>query len=376
MLVGAIMDGFSLSAREAGLAGSVELGAIAVVSLLIAPRVSSLSRSSLALVGVAVTIVGYSLSAVAPSYGPLVVARLVAGLGEGAILAAGNAAAASALDPDRLWAFVVIFGGAVAALLIGGIPYAIGPWGHVGGFGMIGVVCLVCTPLLKLLPRAPDGAARARASRLPHLRLGVATLVALLLIEIGESGLWAFSERLGLAVDLSAEGVGLALGGATLAGVAGAAAAAALSTRLGRAGPLAGGIVLVTSARCMVVYSTTPAAFIASQLAWGVGLLFLLPYILGTAAVLDRLGRWSAAAAAALSIGLAVGPGVAGFLVATFGYGALGLFMGTTGLAALLIIVPVALVVERERLGDIRASEPENEASEETVDRFRGGSVL
>jgi predicted MFS family arabinose efflux permease len=106
MLIGAIMDGFSLTAGQAGLAGSVELGAIAVASLLIARRVSSLSRTRLALVGAVVTILGYGLSAAAPSFGLLVGARLVAGCGEGAILAAGNAAAASARDPDRLWALL------------------------------------------------------------------------------------------------------------------------------------------------------------------------------------------------------------------------------------------------------------------------------
>jgi predicted MFS family arabinose efflux permease len=358
MLVGAIMDGHSLSAGEAGLAGSVELGAIAVVALLIAPRVSSVPRGTLALVGVATTILGYVFSAAAPAYGELVAARLLAGIGEGAVLAAGNAAAAAALDPDRLWAFVVILGGTAAALLMGTIPYAIGPWGHAGGFGMVGLVCLVSVPLLRLLPKPPAAAAGGEAAALPRVKLGALTLAAILIAQVGESGLWAFSERLGLDVDLSAEAVGLTLGGATLAGVAGAAAAAALSTRWGRVGPLVVGIVLVTLSRCAVVYSTTPTLFIGSQLAWGVMYLFLLPYFLGTTAALDRLGRWSAAAAAAMTTGMAIGPGAAGWLVSSFGYGALGLLMAGTGLGCLLLVLPVAVVVEREE------------------NRFKGGSVL
>jgi MFS family permease len=217
---------------------------------------------------------------------------------------------------------------------------------------MLGVVCLVSVPLFLLLPRPPAAITQADISGLPRMRLGVMTLLALLLMEIGESGLWAFSERLGLGVHLSTESVGLVLGGATLSGVLGAAAAAALSTRLGRLGPLVVGIVLTTLSRCAVVYSPTSATFIVSQLAWGLGFMFLLPYILGTAAALDRLGRWSAAAAGSMTIGAALGPGAAGWLVSEVGYGALGLLMAATGLLSLLFIVPVGLRLGRETTTD------------------------
>jgi predicted MFS family arabinose efflux permease len=352
MLLGAIIDGLGLSPGEAGFAGSVELGAMAVVTLLLAPRVASLSRSRLALMGAVVTVLGYAFSAAATSFEALLVARLFTGLGEGAVLAAGNAAAASSSDPDRLWAFVVVFGGLVAALIMGTIPLAIGPWKQVGGFVVVAVFCLLCLPGMRLLPPAPAATVAAASSALPHPGLGVLTLLAILLAQIGESGLWAFSERLGLQVELSAEAIGLVLGGATLAGVGGAAAAAVLSTRSGRVGPLAVGILVTTVARCAVVYATTPAVYVASQLVWGISYLFVLPYFLGTVAALDRFGRWSAAAGGAMSIGVAIGPGVAGWLASDAGYGALGVLMAATGLASLLLVVPVALVMDRRGLRD------------------------
>jgi predicted MFS family arabinose efflux permease len=306
----------------------------------------------LAVVGVVTTILGYVLSAAATSHGALLAARLLAGLGEGAVLAAGNAAAASSPNPDLLWAFVVVFGGLAAALLMSTIPLAIARWQQVGGFAVIGVVCLVCLPVMRLLPPAPRRTGSAETHALPRPGLGALALLAILMAQVGESALWAFSERLGLNVQLSAEAVGLVLGGATLAGIAGAAGAAILSTRLGRAGPLAAGIVLSTAARCAVVYATTPEMYIASQLVWGVTYLFILPYFLGTVAALDRLGRWSAAAGAAMSIGVAIGPGVAGSLASNVGYGGLGILMAATGLISLSLIVPVALRLDRQGADD------------------------
>ncbi|MFQ5699136.1 MAG: hypothetical protein ACE5IL_12725 [Myxococcota bacterium] len=63
------------------------------------------------------------------------------------------------------------------------------------------------------------------------------------------------------------------------------------------------------------------------------------PFLMGAAAGLDRQGRWSAAAAGAMAIGAAVGPGLAGWLVEGWDYAALGwvslLSAGISTLAAL-----------------------------------------
>ena len=74
---------------------------------------------------------------------------------------------------------------------------------------------------------------------------------------------------------------------------------------------------------------------------------FALPYLLGTAAALDPLGRWTAAAAGISAVGVAVGPGVAGLMVSDSSYSALGGFVIACGLGAGVLILPVARAVDR-----------------------------
>ena len=96
LLIGSLIDGFGLDEVGAGVLGSLELGGLAAASLLLAPRVDRMSRRHLAVYGAIAACAGHGLSALAGSFPVLVLARIAAGLGEGAAIAAANSAAASA----------------------------------------------------------------------------------------------------------------------------------------------------------------------------------------------------------------------------------------------------------------------------------------
>ena len=164
LLIGSLLDGLGLDEVGAGILGSLELGGLAVASLLLAPRVDRTSRRHLAVLGAIVACAGHALSALAGSFPMLVVARIVAGLGEGAVIAAANSAAASARNPDRLFAQATVLGGLVFAAALVALPYVIEPWGHSGGFNAIVVITLLCLPFLFWLPRLPEAAEELRGS--------------------------------------------------------------------------------------------------------------------------------------------------------------------------------------------------------------------
>ena len=63
LLLGSVMDRLAIGESRGGLMGTVELGALALVSLLVAPRVGRLRRSSLALLGGGLVVVGYAAAA-------------------------------------------------------------------------------------------------------------------------------------------------------------------------------------------------------------------------------------------------------------------------------------------------------------------------
>jgi len=101
----------------------------------------------------------------------------------------------------------------------------------------------------------------------------------------------------------------------------------------------------------MVVIAGSSELYLAGLLAWGIAFFFALPYLLGTAAALDPLGRWTAAAAGVSAVGTAVGPGAAGLMIGDEGYPALGGFVIACGLGAAVLILPVCRAVDRIRSG-------------------------
>ena len=346
LLIGSLIDGFGLDQPGAGVLGSLELGGLAASSLLLAPLLDRMSRRALAIRGAMIACAGHALSALAGSFLVFALARLAAGLGEGAAIAAANSAAASARDPDRLFARATVLGGLLGAGALVALPYAIEPWGHAGGFGAILAISILCVPFLSWLPAIPDRGAAERGLPAREL-LGIAALASIFLFSVAQGAIWAFSERIGIAVGFSRQEVGLALGVTTVAGLAGGLVAALLGTRGGRTALLAAGLGANVGSTWMVAIAGSRELYLAGLLAWSLAFFFALPYLLGTAAALDRRGRWTAAAAGVSAVGVAIGPGSAGLIVGDSSYAALGGFVIACGLGAALLILPAARAADR-----------------------------
>jgi predicted MFS family arabinose efflux permease len=294
-----------------------------------------------------VATVGHLSSGLVESYWLLVGARLVAGIGEGLVLAAAGAAAAGSTDPDRLFAQTWLWGGLAVAVLLAVLPYATVPWGYPGGFALVAAVSLVCIPLLTWMGPRPAQEEGRVIPPLPHLALGVSALAGVILFALGQGALWAFTERIGLAIGLSPEAVGIALGATQVAALSGAAFAWWLGTRRGRAGPMVIGVGASALSTWALVHTSSTVGYWVILLAWGIAYFFALPYLLGTAAALDRYGRWSAAAMGLSMAGVALGPGSAGFAIGLWGYPALGWLVLATGVAAIALMLPAALALGR-----------------------------
>jgi hypothetical protein len=174
----------------------------------------------------------------------------------------------------------------------------------------------------------------------------VAALGGVILFGIGQGALWAFTERIGVNVGLSPEAVGIALAATELAGLSGAAFAWWLGTRLGRMGPLLIGIGASAFSTWLLVHTSSVFGYWIILLVWAIAYFFTVPYLIGTAAALDRFGRWSGAALGLSMGGVALGPGAAGFAIASWGYAALGSLVVVSGAAAIVLILPAARAAE------------------------------
>ena len=100
-MIGAFVVQLGFSLSEAGMILSIEMGMIAVVSLAIAPMMSKLSRSHVAVAGAFIAVIANILSIYTTEYESILWYRAISGLGYGLALAAGNAASALCLSGCR-----------------------------------------------------------------------------------------------------------------------------------------------------------------------------------------------------------------------------------------------------------------------------------
>lgn len=347
VFVGSLLEGFGLDESGVGLLGSIELSGVALGSLAVTPLVKRRSRRAMALLGVALAGAGFLTAFATGGASALGLARFGAGLGCGIALASGNAAGSAHSDPDRLFARVALFGGAISAVILGLLPLVVSAWGFRGGYLALTGICVLAVPLLVCLPPTAEASSRGAVERLPDRALGAATLVSITLFWLADQALWTFTERIGTGVGLSLEQVGAVLAGGTVVGLLGAVAASALGVSRGRTLPLALGLLGIGCVRVALTGAWSPVSYAALQLCWAATFLFAVPYTIGTAAALDSAGRWAAAASAVGMAGTALGPAPAGYLMAQFGPTGLAWFLLAASFASLAIMIPVSLALDR-----------------------------
>lgn len=345
LLLGSVIDGLEIGERQGGLVGTVELGAVALVSLLLAPLLGRWRRNRIAILGGFIAVLGYVVSAASEAYTLVLLGRLICGAGAGAVMAAGNAALAASDNPDGLMARVMLVVGVGAAILLGTLPLALGPWGYPGGYLVLACITLLCLPLMRNLPPPPRRGIAATTEKIRHPLLGGLLILAIFLDAISQEGLWAFSERIGEISGLTIEEVGIVLAFTTLAGVAGSILAYVLSNRIGRGPPLAIGLGIGAVARWTLASASEPATYSIAQLLLGLSFFLTYPFLIGAIAELDRTGRLSALAAGIVTIGSAAGPVTAGELVAWGGYPALGVLGVGMALATALLALPTVRIL-------------------------------
>lgn len=221
----------------------------------------------------------------------------------------------------------------------------------------MGVATLLLAPLLSFLPRAWQKAEAGPAgSAVPQRRTSIPGVVCALLVVLvfyaGNSGIWAFAERMGANSDFDPAAVGGLLGMTLLFGIGGSLAVAAIGHRFGTAWPftISTGLVIVALI-CLSVpkdFSFYAVGMCLYMIGWSAG----VPLALAEVARLDGDGRYVALAAPALGIGSMIGPGVAGVLYHDGSPVAVLIFSFAAMLAS------IALFIAAGRLGGRAAASP------------------
>jgi DHA1 family inner membrane transport protein len=338
---------------------SQELAVFGISAIAMAGPLSKVSRVKVAMAGGFLVIVGNLVSGYADSFETLRFARICAGFGGGMITAAGTAAAASSMNPQRVFSIAMVTWGLVASSQRILIPYVTEPYGASGGFfGMAAAATLLLPLCIWLLPPNDHESEHASTSRVdpslsliariterlglrdaPNRRFALWLMPAIFIFAAGQAAVEVFTEQFGLRSGLEVKEIGEVLAAVGVLGLTGGAFAAWLGLRLGTIGPIVVGISLNVVAAFGLCWTEDAVTYMSFNLLWGVSYLFVVPYIYSALSEMDDKGRWVVAVDAIWYMGDSPGPAVGGYVVESVGYPGLSLLPVSTGVLCLVLMV-------------------------------------
>jgi MFS family permease len=347
--IGAWMDGLHFSASQSGLLGTVEIAAMSITAILVAPLMPRRSPASVAMAGAIVAIVAQLVTASIDQYALLAIARGVVGLGSGLVFASVVAAVAVTRDPDRLMGLGLAVMNLLFMVVFVLIPYALLWHLHRGLFVALAALMIVSIPAFRLLPDRVV-ADEHGGVRTPPVGVGFHVAVhftAIVLLNAGLGALWGFVERVGVQIGLTGETIGTILSASTGAMIVGSLFAGWLGVRVGRAIPMLVASVLCGAAAFAVMTADTLMVYAASVMVYGAAYLFISPYIIvGMSSALDPSGRLAPACGGAMFLSYSVGIGGGGVIADTLSFSAIGWIAAVACVASGLLFFGNAFALE------------------------------
>lgn len=340
-LVTGLSDGLGISPSSAGLITSANVygaavGALTAVFLI--PRIpwraaaiaSLIALITIDLVSMRLTSVPW-LIALRASHG--IIGGLLVGFAFGVI--------ARTRFPDRVFGMLLVVQFGMGGIGLWALPPLVPEHGTAILFVALAAFSLATLAMLPFLPAYPIGSVRdteAIAAAPIAWRPLVVTLLAIFLFQAGNMGLGAFIIGLGRNAGLSQEFIGPTLAAANWLGATGSVFVIMVGTRFGRAKPILVSVVITVLFTAAFWRSDVPAIYVAANIGTATIWAFTIPYLLGLAAALDKVGQTAALGGFCSKLGLASGPLLTGYLLEHGGYAltiaAAVLLLTATGLAA------------------------------------------
>jgi predicted MFS family arabinose efflux permease len=349
-----------VSSSFAGLLGSGEILLIALATMAASTLGGRIPIRQLATGAALVALFGDLLS-LAPHPAALVVGRLIAGAGTGALLGAATGFAARGAQAQKTLASMQLGLMIFATLFYLAMPAVVR---ELGGRTIFAGLALAaagaaagCWTWLPQVEAVGEGEAAATAAR-PGMRFIPAAVIALLAIGlafVGQSAVWSFIVAIGQAKGFSMQTVGGVMAVCAAINIAGPLAGRLLGERLGLVAPMLVAIGLLGLDAAFVANASGFAAFSVGTVLLVLLPGFALPYAF---AFLGRIGddRYAGAGPAFLMLGSAAGPAIAVGVTRAASLGVLGLIAAVIILAATVLLAAGALVGRRTVAAPILAS--------------------
>ena len=347
IFVGAMVDHLGFSARDAGLIAAVELTSMGAATLAMTLLVHKWNRQAIVLSGLAIFLIGNLAASAADAFLPLAIARALSGMGSGILLSTMKATVAATRNPVRIFGIYSMALLVVASVAFPTMPLILAKWGTTGAYLVAATLILPGLVLLRWFPPRGLAPAAREGGKRPVVWPVLLALSAMLVYFVAQGSVWAYLERMGVASGLDVAVVGKILGGAALAGMAGAALVSWLNVRIGRAKPVFFGVLCSVASLLLLVQGMGAEAYAVAAMTLNLTFFFSGPYLLGAMAALDTQGRVVVMGLVMQSIGGAAGPALAGFIIVGENYLSVGWLGIICYVLSLALFLPVLLRLDR-----------------------------
>jgi len=353
ILIGGLVDGLGFSKQQAGYVASANIYGAALGVLFAALLIKAVPWKQLVGSSLVLLIVMEIGSSAINQPMLLVVVRFIAGVFGGVITGIAIAVIARTHHPDRSFGVMLVmqFGlGGLGLLLLPDIVVIMGPRIIFLTIATLSFLALAIIPLLSDYPVVSADHHTATAKNLMATELVILTLLAIFFFQASGIGVFAFIERLGQFYHLSIEWISFSLALSSWVGIPGSFAAILLSTRFGRLAPIVGAIAVACFGFWLLLFAKNPQVFLWGNILLAFAWAFILPYLFGICAELDKVGQMAAFGGMASKIGLATGPLVAAKILSGDNYELL-IYTAIAGLIVCLLAAAYpALILDKHRI--------------------------
>lgn len=302
---------------SATIVASAELAGIALYGIFL-PGLAKRSWKAVAVAGLFAVALGEAASFWLHMPWALAAARLVAGLGEGAIFSVVCMNLASLANAERLWGVISLIGGTAMGLLLFVVSLIPQQPDSAPAFLVIAVFAVIMAPFLVFLSRRPvTMPVASEQSRLDRGKM-LLTMVVVLLVYAVQAAQWAICGYVGERVGLSGGEVGFYLAVSSLLGFVGAIVPSMTRERSRRLPSVLLGFLVMAVAIYFLFNLFTAFVFVTTQVFVNIGFYIVTPFLTGLLTENDADGSLMSRTLVVAIVGATVGTGVAGpILVAT-----------------------------------------------------------
>ena len=338
LIIGALIVYLGMTEASAGLVMTAEQLAFGLTLMFFAPFVGRFPRRKTIMVVLLLSLPLNIAAMYLDNIYFLGFTRMLTGIAAGIGVAQVYTIASESHDPVRYLGFLAVASTLAGFLLLLMTQETVALMGAAGAFFPLAIAAGLAL-VFSILIQDHDVISNT-SEETPELKVGLMPIallsIGIFIMALSEAACFAFVERLGASLGISAEDIGLILSTSFLTGLAGSIVATIVGNRYGVLGPCLFGISLLALCIMLVGLSDNTVMLVASLNGLQFGLFFYLPYAFGMGAPWDDQGRIAAFAPSFNFIGLGVGPGLGGYLVQSYGYTSMSYF----AVLAFLIAAP------------------------------------